>query len=90
MDECKPLEPGAAAPEEGFPDPPPGDVSWAQISTSLSAAWEAALEHDASVEGGAGERRIPALADTCKKKDCFDFEQGGDRTASFHITQDTE
>jgi hypothetical protein len=75
----------APAPEEGFPEPPPGEVTWAQISRGLNSAWSEALEHDAASEAGAGERRLPTLAGTCKKKDCMSFEGGVDVGRGLHV-----
>lgn len=75
----------APAPEEGFPDPPPGEVTWAQISRGLNAAWSEARAHDDASEAGPGERRLPALAGSCKRKECMVFAGGVDVGKGLHV-----
>jgi hypothetical protein len=43
------------------------------------------LEHDTASEGDAGERRLPALAETCKRKECMSFEGGVDVGGGLHV-----
>lgn len=64
------------------PLPPP---TTATLRVGLNSAWEEALEHDAASEAGAGERRLPTLAGTCKMKECMSFEGGVDVGEGLHV-----